>query len=47
MSYEENAKSKHVAFAIGDVDSGIFLVYQVVLQPMPAIRRQRHSNING
>ena len=40
MSYEENAKSKHVAFAIGDVDSGI-------LQPMPAIRRQRHSNING
>ena len=24
MSYEENAKSKHVAFAIGDVDSGIF-----------------------
>ena len=46
MSYEENAKSKHVAFAIGDVDSGIF-VYQVVLQPMPAIRRQRHSNING
>ena len=45
MSYEENAKSKHVAFAIGDV--WYFLVYQVVLQPMPAIRRQRHSNING
>ena len=25
MSYEENAKSKHVGFALGEDDSGFFL----------------------
>ena len=47
MSYEENAKSKHVAFAIGDVDSGILGISGSFTAYADPIRRQRHSNING